>query len=769
MSAVAQLPPTGAPVRAAAAISLPPSAVRIATFAALAAFCLAHYGVLVEPAAENPLVGILFATAAGGAALRASARLPRLLGLLARIATLVAMAVVALALSGLAPRLLLPGQWDELANGVDRGFAGLDSFRFPYDDGDRWVRLTVVLAMPVLAVLAAALAFWPARPRIASGLRAAALAPLLIAYGTAVTNLDPGEWALRGAVLLLLIAAYLWLPRLHGRDALLASAAVAGCCLAALPLAAGLDARDPWIDYESWDWFAQGESGTRFGWDHVYGPITWSRTGTMLLQIDSNEPHYWKAETLDRFDGLRWMHSEADYRGGASAAADIPTFVPDKWDEELTVTVRRLNSSVVVGAGTTYRTNLDRTVSDEPDGTVRILGDPLQAGDSYTAWAYVPDPTAEQMRAAAPEFPERLSPYTAFDLPAPDATGLDAPDLSEAAREQGRTSRTIQPPLAGAPLAPTDVQRVLDSPYARTYRLARRLAAGQPTTYDVVKAVERHLQEDFRYDENPPVRRYPLPAFLFDDKAGYCQQFSGAMALLLRMNGIPARVATGFSPGARNPTTKEYEIRDFDAHSWVEVWFDDIGWVPFDPTPSASPAGSQSSADDSASAARGGSSDSVSADLGARQREGADLSGGGPSANEGTGPWPLVLGGGALVALLIAALWLAGILRARPHFAATTDGAVQELRAALARLGYSYPSRTTLAELERRLRVTKGEPAARYVSVLRALRYAPPGAAAPPGQRERRELRRALAAGGGPLARLRALIALPPHPRRRAF
>jgi hypothetical protein len=240
------------------------------------------------------------------------------------------------------------------------------------------------------------------------------------------------------------------------------------------------------------------------------------------------------------------------------------------------------------------------------------------------------------------------------------------------------------------------------------------------------------------------------------------------MALMLRMNGIPARVATGFSPGALNQETKRYEVRDFDAHSWVEVWFTGIGWVPFDPTPSTAPAGAQSNSAAAASAARGGRGEDITAGLGTRQREGIG-GGGGGSGDDGSQLWPLLLALGGLAILVLAGLWLTGILRARPHFPATDEGAVQELRAALRRLGYSYPARTTLAELERRLRVTGGEPAARYVSMLRASRYAPPGAAAPPGQRERRELRRALTAGGGPLARLRGLVALPPHPRRRAF
>jgi hypothetical protein len=125
-----------------------------------------------------------------------------------------------------------------------------------------------------------------------------------------------------------------------------------------------------------------------------------------------------------------------------------------------------------------------------------------------------------------------------------------------------------------------------------------------------------------------------------------------------------------------------------------------------------------------------------------------------------------VLGFAALGAAVVLGLWLAAVMRARPHFSSSAEGAVQELRAALGRLGYSFPPRTTLTELERRLRVTNGEGAARYVRSLRVLRYARPGAARTPGPHERRELRRALTAGSGVRMRVRGLLALPP--RRRA-
>src|SRR5206468_6767534 len=129
------------------------------------------------------------------------------------------------------------------------------------------------------------------------------------------------------------------------------------------------------------------------------------------------------------------------------------------------------------------------------------------------------------------------------------------------------------------------------SPYGGVYRLTHRIVAGAPTEYVAVKRIEDYLRANYSYSESPPRRDYPLRAFLFRDRIGYCQQFSGAMALMLRMVGIPTRVASGFSPGT--PESGTYLVTDFDAHSWDEVYFNRIGWVSFDPTPAAAPAQSR--------------------------------------------------------------------------------------------------------------------------------------------------------------------------------
>ena len=100
-------------------------------------------------------------------------------------------------------------------------------------------------------------------------------------------------------------------------------------------------------------------------------------------------------------------------------------------------------------------------------------------------------------------------------------------------------------------------------------------------------AIERWLRDDggFTYDEHPPrpAGLPPLADFVERTKRGYCQHFAGAMALMLRMTGIPARVAVGFTSGDWENGT--WTVTDHDAHAWVEVWFAGYGWLTFDPTP----------------------------------------------------------------------------------------------------------------------------------------------------------------------------------------
>jgi transglutaminase superfamily protein len=249
--------------------------------------------------------------------------------------------------------------------------------------------------------------------------------------------------------------------------------------------------------------------------------------------------------------------------------------------------------------------------------------------------------------------------------------------------------------------------------------------------------------------------------FIDEDKRGYCQQFSGTMALMLRMAGIPARVAAGFSPGSYNKDTGEYRVRDLDAHSWVEVWFTGIGWVPFDPTPARSPAQSQSSAlAASAAAPRGGELRNI---RGAQTQEAA--SGAAADAAGGTeGGWLLPA---VILLLVVGPLAGASLLAARRVSRVralppedVTSAQLSELRRALERLGWELPASTTLLALERRLGRFAGPASEAYAGALRANRYDPRSPSGP-SLSSRRAVRRELTRGNV-FDRLKGLIAIPP-------
>ncbi|HEX9098388.1 MAG TPA: transglutaminaseTgpA domain-containing protein [Candidatus Dormibacteraeota bacterium] len=126
----------------------------------------------------------------------------------------------------------------------------------------------------------------------------------------------------------------------------------------------------------------------------------------------------------------------------------------------------------------------------------------------------------------------------------------------------------------------------------------RALALAQGVTHDhssnqfeLVMALTGYLQQTFQYTQqlgHVPAGRDPVDWFLFDAKKGYCEQFATAEVMMLRGLGIPARLATGYATGDYNPVLDQSIVREHDAHAWVEVWFQNHGWVPFDPTPGVS-------------------------------------------------------------------------------------------------------------------------------------------------------------------------------------
>ena len=689
--------------------------------------------------------------------------------------------VLAALVSGLEPRLLAPAHWDELAAGVGRGLEALSGVTLPYTGPDPWPDITLRLGGALFVTAAAILASWPRAE--GHGFQFFALAALLTLVVWPVTAIGSPRSLVLGCAIAALTVCFLWLERLPLRPGL-GVAVLGGIALAgALPLSMATDRDSPWFDYRTWAEGLGTPASVRFDWEHSYGPMRWQRDGREMLRIKTNRAQYWKLENLEDFDGQRWVTRGVPDPFGPEPEADLEqswTSSP-QWTGHARITVRGLRGDQYAGAGTTVSVDAGRrrAIPTFSPGTWQADRE-LKAGDSYEIEFHAPRPNAVELWGASSGARGQQSdalttvlPLLRPELPDPD----DARSRPVTALKlELRPFDVIGPPLAQNERRGTEapgVASLRNSPYWRTWQLAQRLKRGARTPYEFVRRVDSYLGRGFRYDERPApaeAGEVPLEHFLFETKAGYCQHFSGAMALLLRFGGVPARVATGFSPGGFRRGAGEWVVRDRDAHSWVEAWFDGIGWVTFDPTPTATPARSLIAAiDDPDQAATNDSAADAAATQpgGGRNPAGARReldpvagqgSEGAVAVGEGRSPWQYAAAAVLLALIAVAALLLRRRRRARGTLP-PADRAVAELMTAMRRAGRPVAPGMTLIELERRF----GGSSDSYLAALRAARYGT--AQRTPTRDQRRAFRRDLAQGLGWRGRLRAWWALPPQLR----
>ena len=204
-------------------------------------------------------------------------------------------------------------------------------------------------------------------------------------------------------------------------------------------------------------------------------------------------------------------------------------------------------------------------------GAVAEVPQPLTRGTEYNSWAFEPRPTPSLLARSPARYPSEIYPHGPYLEVGPGK---------------------LVPPF-GTQKRLTWLSHAFDdarlSPYRSIYRAAEDVAGTAPANpYAATVAIEAWLRSSggFTYDETPPrVQGAPLVQFVTRTKRGYCQHFAGAMALMLRYLGIPARVAAGFTSGAYDKEAGTWSVNDREAHTWVEVWFKGYGWLPFDPTP----------------------------------------------------------------------------------------------------------------------------------------------------------------------------------------
>jgi transglutaminase-like putative cysteine protease len=743
------------------------SALTLAAFAALGLYGVARWATLLKspPTARLLcLVALAVAVAGFGELARARSRVVQI----AAIAGVYVCSLAVLPVSG------FPWHWAthfEVArtlNAVDAGTRQLPDVLVPYGFASASVRDVIVLGAGLLLLVGG---LTLAALRSGSGeLRLIGAAIPLVVLAIVPSTLSTPQFAyLHGAILFVLLAALVFSERVRTGRELLATGAVLIAACGGMLAAPAIDRHRAWVRVNS----LAGSNGPprhgeAFNWSQTYGPLRWPHNGTVVLDVRAQRAYFWKAEDLDLFDGRGW--AQADIGTGPMAAqATIAPRNLNRWLQTLTVSLLGMHSSAVIGGGYAFepvvlgpqQTPVQNLEAGAVPGTW-VTTSPMQSGNSYQIRVYTPAPRPAALQRAGTDYPlPALLPELEMLVPASGSPSSTAP-----ARLSGRPV-LFEPygsphPIQGlADMTATQVSEMLArSPYGPVYALAQRLKLGTDSPYAFVQAVMRYLRAGFVYDQTPPVTRYPIASFLLRNRRGYCQQFAGAMALLLRMGGVPARVAAGFATGVRVRHTNEYVVTDRDAHAWVEAWFPTYGWVKFDPTP-PTPASNKLPA----ASREPGAQKSARRGLGQRSSTAGHGSGAGSTGGRGAGGSDLPLASGAVIVvglLLGAVAWCAWTLI---HLRAARRGPealLAELERAFVICGRPIAGGATLEALEREV---GGDPeAANYVRSIRLARFARGSAAVDPAGR--RAMRRVLRDGLGPSGAARALIALPPLPAR---
>lgn len=277
-------------------------------------------------------------------------------------------------------------------------------------------------------------------------------------------------------------------------------------------------------------------------------------TDQVVFTVDTDRATFWRGQTFDVWDGTRWTRS--DPRFTTLASFDTPRLAPDDLGARGSDLVKqrfRIEADfadVLYAVPTAVHVDTDRPVRQRADGT--LLAAPLGRGATYSIISRRTVLTAERLRAVQGKIPASVA------------------------------EQYAQPPVT------TD----------RVRKIATQITAGAPTQYDKVLAIEAWMGKRVEYSLDAPLAPKGVDVvdhFLFDAEQGWCEQIASSLVVLARQNGIPARLVTGYVPGDHDAVTGVFTVRERDAHAWAEVWFPEVGWVPFDPTANVPLAGADTS------------------------------------------------------------------------------------------------------------------------------------------------------------------------------
>lgn len=302
------------------------------------------------------------------------------------------------------------------------------------------------------------------------------------------------------------------------------------------PALPGADS-DPLLDWKELD--GGGGGGTRFTASplvDIRGRIV-DPTPVEAFTVVADEAAYWRTTALDEFDGSTWG-GRWEY-DPAAGELDVVTPPIAQVTNRQTFTIAQLADIWLPAAYLPVRID-QGDVQFDVDSATLIGNGRTEPGFTYTVESISPRFDSEVLRGAQGVVPpEIIERYTAL----PD-------DFSEMARSE-----------------------------------AEQVTADGATTYDKVRLLQDYFIGNFTYDLDVAEghNNGRVETFL-TERRGYCEQFAGTFAAMARHLGIPSRVAVGFTWGEET-AENTYTVRGEHYHAWPEVWFPEIGWVPFEPTP----------------------------------------------------------------------------------------------------------------------------------------------------------------------------------------
>ncbi|MEM8618390.1 MAG: DUF3488 and transglutaminase-like domain-containing protein [Actinomycetota bacterium] len=259
-----------------------------------------------------------------------------------------------------------------------------------------------------------------------------------------------------------------------------------------------------------------------------------NRGDNEMFVVRTENESYWRSSALPEFDGQLWGLPERDLQ---STDSDLARGRPGSIEMRHQVQISDLGGQLVPAAPDPIEATGPGDLRWNPD-TSTIVTDELERGDVF------------EFVSASPRFDPAVL-QAATSVAPPDPIYVELPD---------------------------DLPAVVEEQ-------ARAVTAGATSSFDAARRLQDWFQSEFDYSLEVQAGHDgdAIESFL-RERVGYCEQFSGTYAAMMRSLGIPARVAVGFTPGLLQPDGS-YSVLGRNAHAWPEVWFDDLGWVAFEPTP----------------------------------------------------------------------------------------------------------------------------------------------------------------------------------------